>query len=228
MPVRTLISMVLSLRSSQPNHFGLEQLVQHGQPDADRESQEPLLRRGRNLAQSDRDLLGQVLSVQVSRPAHKAGTRYGCHWRSLLLVWTPPSLPQRQGGVEDRPQFLRSSGQPHYLFVHHFPRGFQGSPETAAAAAAWFEQLAPHLAGRSTLATSEPHEFGDPSAEPIPTAFEVITADDLESAIALAGAWPLVSRGGRIEVRELTTDKFSPPAATAGAEIARQGSLSRV
>ncbi len=28
------------------------------------------------------------------------------------MVWTPPSLPQRQGGVEDRPQFLRTTGQP--------------------------------------------------------------------------------------------------------------------
>jgi len=34
-------------------------------------------------------------------------------------------------------------------------------------------------------------------------------------AMALARAWPLVSRGGRIEVRELTTEKFRPPAATA-------------
>src|SRR5215207_2038214 len=29
-----------------------------------------------------------------------------------FLVWTPPSLPQRQGGVEDRLQFLRTTGQP--------------------------------------------------------------------------------------------------------------------
>ena len=102
-----------------------------------------------------------------------------------------------------------------YLFVHHVPKNFQGSPETAAAAAAWFEQLSPHLAGRSTPATSEPHEFGDANAELVPTAFEVIDAEDLEGAMALAGAWPLVSRGGRIEVRELTTERFRLPAATA-------------
>jgi len=48
-----------------------------------------------------------------------------------------------------------------------------------------------------------------------PVQYEVITADDLEGAMALARAWPLVSRGGRIEVRELTTEKFRPPAATA-------------
>ena len=102
----------------------------------------------------------------------------------------------------------------NYLFVHQFPKGFQGSPETAAAAVAWFEQLSPNLAGR-TVVTSEPHQLGDPGADPAPTAFEVITAPDLDGAMALAQAWPLVSRGGRIEVRELTTEKFRPPTATA-------------
>jgi len=97
-----------------------------------------------------------------------------------------------------------------YLFIHHFPKGFQGSPETAAAATAWFEQLEPHLAGRTPPA-AEPPQFGDPGAEPVPTAFEVITADDLNGAMDLAKAWPLVTRGGRIEVRELTTEKFPLP-----------------
>jgi hypothetical protein len=95
-----------------------------------------------------------------------------------------------------------------YLFAHHFPKGFQGSPETAAAATAWFQQLEPNLAGRTLLAV-EPRQFGDPGAEPVPGAFEVVDADDLEVALDLAKAWPLISRGGRIEVRELTTEKFT-------------------
>ena len=98
----------------------------------------------------------------------------------------------------------------NYLFIHHFPRDFQGSPHTAAAAAAWFEQLWPSLSGR-TLPVAEPPQFGAPGADPVPTAFEIIAADDLEGALALARAWPLVARGGRIEVRELTTEKFSAP-----------------
>jgi hypothetical protein len=47
-----------------------------------------------------------------------------------------------------------------YLFVHHFPKHFQGSPETAAAATAWFRQLEPNLAWR-TPPTGEPRQFGD-------------------------------------------------------------------
>src|SRR5215216_2302281 len=31
----------------------------------------------------------------------------------LSATQSPPSLPQRQGGVEDRLQFLRTTGQPH-------------------------------------------------------------------------------------------------------------------
>ena len=97
-----------------------------------------------------------------------------------------------------------------YLFIHHFPKDFQGSPETAAAATAWFQQLEPNLAGRTPLAAEPPH-FGDPGADPVPSAFEVIDADDLDRALDLAEAWPLVARGGRIEVRELTTEKFTLP-----------------
>jgi hypothetical protein len=97
-----------------------------------------------------------------------------------------------------------------YLFVHHFPKGFQGSPETAAAATAWFQRLEPNLAGR-TPPTAVPRQFGDPGAEPVPSAYEIISADDEVAAINLAKAWPLLTRGGRIEVRELTTEKFTLP-----------------
>jgi hypothetical protein len=93
----------------------------------------------------------------------------------------------------------------NYLFVHHFPKGFQASAETAGAASAWFEQLEPHLKGRTTR-TAPPRQLGDPNAEPVPTAYEIITADDLEGAMALARAWPLLSRGGQLVVRELTTE----------------------
>jgi hypothetical protein len=105
----------------------------------------------------------------------------------------------------------RSRLMGRYLFVHHFPKGFQGSPETAAAATAWFRRIEPNLAGRTPPA-AELQQFGDPGAEPVPAAYEVITADDAEVAMDLAKAWPLLTRGGRIEVRELTTERFTLPA----------------
>jgi hypothetical protein len=97
-----------------------------------------------------------------------------------------------------------------YLFVHHFPKGFQGSPETAALATAWFRQLESNLAGR-TPPGSGLRQFGDPEAEQVPAAYEVISADDPQVAMDLAKAWPLLTRGGRIAVRELTTETFTLP-----------------
>jgi hypothetical protein len=99
---------------------------------------------------------------------------------------------------------------PSFLLTHHFPKDFQGSPETAAAATAWFEQLEPHLTGR-TDRTVEQRRLGDSGADPGPAAYELITADDLEAAMALASGWPLLARGGAIEVWQLTTEKFSVP-----------------
>jgi hypothetical protein len=98
-----------------------------------------------------------------------------------------------------------------FLFVHHFPKGFQGSPETAAAAVAWFDKLAPNLAGRTDRA-AEPRRLGDCGAVPDLSAYELITADDLEAAVALASDWALLGRGGGIEVWQLSTEAFSLPA----------------
>jgi hypothetical protein len=90
----------------------------------------------------------------------------------------------------------RSGAMGSYLFVHHFPKGYQGSPETAAAATAWFQQLEPNLAGRTILG-AEPRGFGDPGADPVPSAYEVISADDLEGAVDLAKAWPPAAEESR-------------------------------
>jgi hypothetical protein len=58
MPVRGSFGIVLAFRSSQPNDLGLEQLVQHGEADTDREGQHSLLGSASQLAQGDRNLLG--------------------------------------------------------------------------------------------------------------------------------------------------------------------------
>ena len=93
---------------------------------------------------------------------------------------------------------------PTFFLTHHFPKNFQSSPASAAAATAWFERLRPNLAGRGNPA-SETRRFGDCSNGPErAVAFTVISTDDLEAAVALAEAWPLLANGGGVEVRELT------------------------
>src|SRR5215470_4763434 len=95
-----------------------------------------------------------------------------------------------------------------FLLTHRFPKGFQGSPETAAAATAWFAKVGDNLAARGNP-SCEPYRLGDCGDEEL-RAVTLINAEDLEAALALAAAWPILARGGGVEVRELTT---APPPA---------------
>jgi hypothetical protein len=92
---------------------------------------------------------------------------------------------------------------PTYLLTHHFPRGFQSSPETAAAARAWFERLRTNRVGGGNPAF-ETRRLGSCGTSSEMLAHTLISTDNLEEAIALAEAWPLLARGGGVEIRELT------------------------
>jgi hypothetical protein len=109
---------------------------------------------------------------------------------------------------------------PTYFLTHHFPENFQGSPETAAAATAWFERLGAHLVGRGNRAF-ETRRLGSCGADGRLLAYTIVSAENPEEAVALAEAWPLLARGGGVEVRELTMrelDLTVRPGATVGEE----------
>ena len=93
---------------------------------------------------------------------------------------------------------------PTYFLTHHFPKDFQGSPETASAATAWFASMGTNLVGRGGNPTVEPPRLGNCGSEQAQLAYTLLSADDLEAAVAVAQAWPLLARGGGVEVRELT------------------------
>jgi hypothetical protein len=91
----------------------------------------------------------------------------------------------------------------NYLLVHHFPENFQGSPETAAAARAWFASLGSNLTG-SGNPSFETRQLGNcATGSARMAAYTLISTDNLDQAVALAEAWPLLTRGGGVEVREL-------------------------
>jgi hypothetical protein len=92
---------------------------------------------------------------------------------------------------------------PTFFLTHHFPKNFQTSPETAAAATAWFERLGANLVGRGNP-TFETRRLGNCGTDVEQLAYTLISADELEAAVALAEGWPLLARGGGIELRELT------------------------
>ena len=93
---------------------------------------------------------------------------------------------------------------PTYLLTHLFPANFQGSPETAAAAAAWFASLGRTTPGLGNTEIPEPHRLGNcATASGRRMAYTLISAADLEAAMGFAKAWPLLARGGGIELREV-------------------------
>jgi hypothetical protein len=100
---------------------------------------------------------------------------------------------------------------PTYLVTHHFPQDFQGSPETAAAATAWFERLGANLVSRSD-ARFESRQFGSCATDSRLRAYTVISTETLEETLDLAQAWPLLTRGGGVEVRELSALPMVPRA----------------
>lgn len=104
---------------------------------------------------------------------------------------------------------------PTFLLTHHFPANFQGSPETAAAARDWFARLGATMPGRGSTAPEEPRCLGDCLTRgERRLAYTLISTDDLEAAVACAKAWPLLARGGGVEVREvpILTPSFRPAA----------------
>ena len=92
---------------------------------------------------------------------------------------------------------------PEFILTHRFPNDFKGTPTTAAAARAWFQELGNSLVGRSDPAF-ETHKLGDCGTDTRLSAYTMVSADSAEAAVAMAGGWPLLEHGGGVEVRQLT------------------------
>jgi len=61
-----------------------------------------------------------------------------------------------------------------------------------------------NLVGRGGNPTVQPQRLGNCGSGQAHLAYTLLSADDLEAAVAVAQAWPLLARGGGVEVRELT------------------------
>ena len=106
---------------------------------------------------------------------------------------------------------------PTFLLTHHFPANFQSSPETRAAATDWFSRLGVTLPGPDDPAVNPAAaiRLGDceaPAERRL--AYTLISTDSQEAAMAIAETWPLLARGGGVEVRELA---ILTPSVQAGA-----------
>lgn len=91
-----------------------------------------------------------------------------------------------------------------FIFVYRSPAGSApGNPETANAWRAWFAGLGPALRdmGRPVFSRAA---IGTASAEGTQLGgYSVVTAQDLDEALALTKGCPAVAAGGGVEVGEL-------------------------
>jgi hypothetical protein len=92
---------------------------------------------------------------------------------------------------------------PTYLITNRAPASFHPGPEAFAAWTAWFEHLGSHLEDRGNPA-SKCTALGNCGPDTSLGGYTLIRADNLEAAVALAQAHPLMTRGGGVEIGELT------------------------
>jgi hypothetical protein len=92
---------------------------------------------------------------------------------------------------------------PTFVFTYRAPKGYTRTAETGQAWWAWFDGMRDALVdlGKPVVARTG---LGNCSADDTElSGYSVVTADDLEGAIAMAKGCPYLDRQGGIEVGEL-------------------------
>jgi hypothetical protein len=101
-----------------------------------------------------------------------------------------------------------------FVFVYRTPTAvaqsrseageYTASPDHLASWEAWFSEIGASVTGPGSpaFASSTLGETGPGTAL---AGFTIVTADDLEAAVALAQGCPVLHQGGGVEVGELTT-----------------------
>jgi hypothetical protein len=88
---------------------------------------------------------------------------------------------------------------PTFLFSYRVPNNYQPGTETGQAWQAWFESLSDRRidTGHAVVAT---RALGKLDAETRLGGYSLVTAEDIESAAALAKGCPALRLGGGVEV----------------------------
>jgi hypothetical protein len=92
---------------------------------------------------------------------------------------------------------------PTYLITNRIPPDFTASPQAFAAWTAWFEELGSHLEDRGNPAFTRT-TLGNCGPDTTLGGYTLITAGNLDAAVALARSHPLMRFGGGVEISELT------------------------
>lgn len=88
---------------------------------------------------------------------------------------------------------------PKFLFSYRVPTGYQPGGETAKAWEAWFESLGGSRVdpGHGVIVT---RALGSLDAETRLGGYSVVTAEDIDGAVALAEGCPGLALGGGVEI----------------------------
>jgi hypothetical protein len=90
-----------------------------------------------------------------------------------------------------------------FIFSYRAPHGYVAfQPETTRAWTTWFESLASDLVDVGQP-VAEAHQIGECGADSRLGGFTVVTADDLDAAVALAQGCPGLQHGFGVEVGAL-------------------------
>jgi hypothetical protein len=93
---------------------------------------------------------------------------------------------------------------PTYVLSYRQPKGFvPGQPEMVAAWKAWFDSMGENLADRGNP-VFESTALGECGESTKLGGYSFLTADDFESAVAIAKGAPLIEAGGGVEVGVVT------------------------
>ena len=93
-----------------------------------------------------------------------------------------------------------------YLLTYRAPANYTpGSAGTVAAWSAWFDSLGASLADRGHPIFAR-GTLGNGATGTVLGGYSLLTADDLEAAMALAKGCPFLSDGGGVEVGEVALD----------------------
>ncbi len=91
-----------------------------------------------------------------------------------------------------------------YLLSYRMPKEYRpGSPDTMAAWNAWFDGMGAHLLDRGNP-VFESRAIGNCGSDTRPGGYSLVTADDLEAALALARGCPALEDGAGVEVGVIT------------------------
>ena len=91
-----------------------------------------------------------------------------------------------------------------YILTYRAPKGYApGAPEVVAEWRAFFDGLGANLAERGNPVFART-ATGDCGPDTELGGYSIVTADDMDSAVALAKGCPFVDAGGGVEVGQLT------------------------